>query len=277
LTPLLIPGIITVKITPKDKRMNLGARKSESPPLVAPPTVVPTKVSLATRIGRWFESHWLLTFNVAWGVFVILPWLAPIFMTLGLTWPGRAVYFIYNFFCHQLPERSWFLFGSQISYSQAEIAAAWNRPLSAISNELIRRQFIGTPELGWKVAWSDRMISMYGGIFLFGLLYAWWRERGFQARGMPWWLFLLFLVPMALDGTTHLINDVLRLDFRQTNEWAAILTNYILPTDFYAGDHFGSLNSLLRLITGILFGFGVVGFLWPLMEAEFGPKRAPHF
>jgi uncharacterized membrane protein len=82
---------------------------------------------------------------------------------------------------------------------------------------------------------------------------------------------------MALDGTTHLINDVLRLDFRQTNEWAAILTNYALPANFYAGDHFGSLNSLLRLITGILFGFGVVGFLWPLMEAEFGPKRAPHF
>src|SRR6185295_11923031 len=162
-----------------------------------------------------------------------LPWLAPTFMAAGLTWPGRVVYFIYNFFCHQLPERSWFLFGPSVSYTQTQIAAAWGRPLESISNELIRRQFIGTPELGWKVAWSDRMISMYGSIFLFGLLYAVLRERGLRLRAIPWWLFLLFIAPMALDGTTHLINDVLRLDFRQTNEWAAFLTGHLFSTDFY--------------------------------------------
>lgn len=253
--------------------MNIGAQKSKMPPLAPPQTAASAKVSLATRIGRWFETHWLLTFNVGWGVFVILPWLAPVLMALGLTGPGRVVYFIYNFFCHQLPERSWFLFGPQLSYTQAEIAAAWGQSLSAISNELIRRQFIGTPELGWKVAWSDRMIAMYGSIFLFGLLYAWLRQHGLRLRGMPWWLFLLFLAPMGLDGTTHLINDMFHLDFRQTNEWAAILTNYAFPANFYDGDRFGSLNSLLRLVTGIFFGFSVVGFLWPLMEAEFGSNR----
>jgi uncharacterized membrane protein len=230
------------------------------------------KIPLATRIGRWFEAHWLFVFNGAWGVFVTLPWLAPIFMALGLTWPGRAIYFIYNFFCHQLPERSWFLFGPQFTYSQEQIAAAWGRPLADIANEFIRRQFIGTAELGWKVAWSDRMVSMYGSIFLFGLVYALLRQYNIRVKGINWWLFLLFIVPMALDGTTHLVNDVLRLDFRQSNEWAAVLTGYILPTSFYAGDSFGSLNSLLRLFTGILFGLGVVAFLWPLMESEFSPK-----
>lgn len=253
--------------------MNLGAQKSKPAPLAAPPMAVPTKPSLANRINRWFEAHWLLTFNTAWGVFVTLPWLAPLFMAAGLIWPGRIVYFIYNFFCHQLPERSWFLFGPSFTYTQAQIAAAWGQPLQSISNELVRRQFIGTPELGWKVAWSDRMVSMYGSIFLFGLLYAVLRERGLRLKAMPWWLFLLFMLPMALDGTTHLINDVLRLDFRQTNEWAAILTGSMLPADFYAGDAFGSLNSVLRLITGLLFGFGVVGFLWPLMDSEFSPQR----
>jgi uncharacterized membrane protein len=249
--------------------MNIGTQKTETAAVVTPLG----EMSLATRISRWFEAHWLLLFNFAWGTFVTLPWLAPIFMNMGWTWPGQAVYFIYNFFCHQLPERSWFLFGPQFSYTQEQIAAAWGRPLASISNEFIRRQFIGTPELGWKVAWSDRMVSMYGSIFLFGLLYALLRERGIRLKGMPWWLFLLFMVPMALDGTTHLINDVLRLDFRQTNEWAAIITNYQLPPDFYSGDAFASLNSLLRLVTGILFGWGVVGFLWPLMESEFSPKR----
>lgn len=90
---------------------------------------------------------------------------------------------------------------------------------------------------------------------------------------MPWWVLVLFIIPMALDGTTHLINDALRLDFRQTNEWAVMLTGGIFPADFYAEDAFGSLNSWLRLITGILFGFGIVGFLWPLMENEFSPYK----
>jgi uncharacterized membrane protein len=117
------------------------------------------------------------------------------------------------------------------------------------------------------------MIAMYGSIFLFGLLYAVLRERGQRLQAMPWWLFVLFIVPMALDGTSHLINDVLRADFRQTNEWAAILTGHLLPVSFYAGDAFGSLNSVLRLVTGFLFGFGVVGFLWPLMDSEFSPGR----
>jgi uncharacterized membrane protein len=230
-------------------------------------------MSLSISINRWVESHWLLGFNTAWGIFVILPWLAPLFMGLGLSLPGRVVYFIYNFFCHQLPERSWFLFGPQLSYSQAQIAEAWGRPLTEISNELVRRQFIGTPELGWKVAWSDRMVAMYGSIFLFGLLYAILREQGIRLRAMPWWLFLLFITPLALDGTTHLINDALRLDFRQANEWAAMLTANALPVSFINGDHFGSLNSLLRLVTGIIFGFGIVGFLWPIMESEFSPKH----
>ena len=232
-----------------------------------------TKVPWSSRINYWFEHHWLATFNTAWGLFVMLPWLAPIFMHVGLTGPGRVVYFIYNFFCHQLPERSWFLFGPEFSYTPFQIAQAWGYPLAEISNELIRRQFIGTPELGWKVAWSDRMIAMYGSIFLFGLIYALVRERGGQVRGLSWQLLLLLIFPMAVDGTTHLINDALRLDFRQTNEWAIILTRNALPAAFYAGDMFGSFNSVLRLATGLLFGFGIVGFLWPIMNDEFSPNR----
>jgi uncharacterized membrane protein len=234
---------------------------------------IPSKVSSATRINQWFANHWLLTFNSVWGIFVTLPWVAPIFMALGLTWPGKALYFVYNFFCHQLPERSWFLFGPSFSYTQAQIAEAWGQPLSAISNELIRRQFIGTPELGWKVAWSDRMVAMYGSIFLFGLLYALLRERGIQIKKIPWWLFGLFILPLAVDGATHLINDALGLDFRQTNQWAVILTNNAFSADFYIDDLFGSLNSVLRIVTGLLFGLGVVGFLWPMMDEEFWPQR----
>lgn len=225
------------------------------------------------RINHWFEHHWLLTFNGFWGAFVGLPFLAPALMATGLTLPARLVYTMYSFLCHQLPERSWFLFGPQISYTQEQIAAAWGVTVASINHEMIRRQFIGAPELGWKVAWSDRMVSMYGAIFVLGLIYAVLREKKFRVPPLPWWLFGLFILPMALDGATHMINDVLRADFRQTNEWAALLTGHVFPTTFYAGDQFGSLNSLLRFITGVLFGYGVVFFLWPLMDREFSPEQ----
>ena len=229
----------------------------------------------ADHLNRWFERHWLLAFNGTWGVFVLLPWLAPIFMKLGLTGPGRVIYTIYSFFCHQLPERSWFLFGSSISYTPFQIAQAWGYSLSEISHELVRRQFIGTAELGWKVAWSDRMVAMYGSIFLFGLLYALLREWGIRPGSLPWPLLLLFILPLALDGTTHLVNDMLRLGFRDTNQWAVTLTNGVFPATFYQGDMFGSLNSVLRVGTGLLLGLGIVAFMWPLMEQEFSPDRRP--
>jgi uncharacterized membrane protein len=273
----MIPTYVSSGCTDEEEKFMTVKNPSKAPDRSATLTTTATSAvrgesRVATGINRWFEAHWLATFNTAWGIFVTLPWLAPVFMALGLTGPGRVVYFIYTFFCHQLPERSWFLFGPQFSYTQAQIAEAWGQPLSVLSNELIRRQFIGTPDLGWKVAWSDRMVAMYTSIFLLGLLYALLRKQGFRLKGMPWWLFGLFLLPMALDGTTHLINDALRLEFRQTNQWAAILTNHTLPAGFYAGDMFGSLNSVLRIITGLLFGLGVVGFLWPLMDNEFSPR-----
>jgi uncharacterized membrane protein len=243
-----------------------------SPPAAAEVSAA-AEAGATSKINTWFARHWLLTFNAAWGLFVILPWLAPIFMEIGWAGPGKAIYFIYNFFCHQLPERSWFLFGPQFSYAQPDIAGAWGVSMSEMGNELFRRRFIGTSELGWKVAWSDRMVSMYGSIFLFGIGYAMLRKMGQKIKGISWWVFLLLVLPMALDGSTHLLNDVLPIDFRQTNAWAAFITGHAFPAEFYVDDRWGSLNSLLRLITGLLFGLAVVGFLWPLMDREFSPQN----
>lgn len=260
-------------------------------------------MTLAERINHLFEHHWLAIFNTGWGIFVTLPFVAPLLMAIGWSSPAKGLYFIYNFFCHQLPERSWFLFGPQYSYPKEDIAVAYctapttstswfpfgmqfsytaeqlaevcQTPMYAISSEIIRRQFIGIPEMGWKVAWSDRMITMYTSIFILGLIYAWLRQRNIRLSGLPWWLFLLFVAPLGLDGTTHLINDVLRLSFRDTNEWAAMLTGHIFSPTFYAGDALGSLNSWFRIVSGLLFGFGVTGFLWPIMDDEFSPSE-PH-
>jgi len=222
---------------------------------------VPQKpVSLAERLVK----NWFLLFILIYGLWVWVPFLAPLFMRLGWDGPANAIYFIYSFFCHQLPERSYFLFGPKISYSLSEIQAVWMDTV----NPLLLRKFTGTLEMGWKVAWSDRMISFYGGLWLFALI--WYPLRN-RIKSLPWWGLVLFLLPMALDGGTHFISDLAGIGqgFRYTNLWLANLTNSAFTTTFYEGDALGSFNSWMRIITGLLAGLGLVWFAFPYLESAF--------
>ncbi len=204
-------------------------------------------------------------FLIGYGLWVFLPFLAPVSMHLGWTAAGKALYFFYSFFCHQLPERSLFLFGSKGMYSLSEIQAAWQ----VTDNPLVLRQFIGNEYMGWKVAWSDRMISFYTSIWFFALIGFLLRRR---IRPLPWWGYALFLLPLIVDGFSHWISDLAGIGngFRDTNVWLATLTRYSLPATFYAGDALGSFNSLMRWISGILAGAGLAWlflcFLFPPSE-----------
>jgi uncharacterized membrane protein len=135
-------------------------------------------------------------------------------------------------------------------------------------NPLVLRQFVGNPAMGWKVAWSDRMVSMYTGLFFLGLLY--WPLRR-RLKPLSLWGFALLILPMVVDGGTHLISDLAGIGqgFRDSNAWLATLTNNIFPATFYAGDAFGSFNSWMRLITGALFGLGAVWLAYPYVESAF--------
>jgi len=226
-----------------------------------------------TRSGQFthfLSQHWFFGLSLVLGLYVTLPFLAPVFMQIGWNGAGRVIYFIYSWLCHQLPERSFFLFGPKFTYSLAEVQAAWQNTL----NPLILRQFIGNPEMGWKVAWSDRMVSMFTSTWLFGLL--WWPLRR-RLKPLPWWGLVLFLLPMAVDGTTHLFSDLAGLGqgFRDSNAWLASLTQQAFPTSFYVGDAWGSFNSLMRLLTGISFGLGVIWFSFPYLDDAFSPKPQP--
>lgn len=222
------------------------------------------RVILMKRVVSGIARHWLLFVNVLIALWVGLPWLAPVFMQLGWDSAAKAVYLVYSFQCHQLPERSFFLFGKQAMYSLTEIQSAWQNT----DNPMILRQFIGNPEMGWKVAWSDRMVSMYTSILPASLLYGFLRTR---IKPISFWMFALLLLPMAIDGGTHMVSDFAGIGqgFRDTNLWLKILTNNVFPITFYQGDALGSFNSWMRLITGILFGMGLVGFAFPYVDDSF--------
>jgi uncharacterized membrane protein len=222
---------------------------------------------VAVFAHRWLSRlsrHWLLAAGLLWGVYVGLPWLAPVLMKVGWTGGGDAIYLLYATQCHQLPQRSFFLFGPQAMYSLAEIQAAWQ----ATDNPLVLRQLVGSAEMGWKVAWSDRMVAMWTSLFVAGALF--WPLRR-RARPLPLWAFVLLTAPLALDGGTHLLSDLTGLGqgFRDTNAWLAVLTQHAFSPAFYAGEALGSFNSWMRLATGVLFGVGVVWLAFPYLEAAF--------
>ena len=222
------------------------------------------RLILVKSIVLAIARHWLFFISLLVALWVLLPWLAPVFMELGWTSAAKAVYLLYSFQCHQLPERSFFLFGEKSMYSLAEIQAAWQNT----TNPLILRQFIGNPGMGWKVAWSDRMVSMYSSILLGALIYGFFGRR---LKPLSFWTFAALLLPMAIDGGTHMVSDLQGIGegFRDTNTWLQILTNNAFSPSFYQGDALGSFNSWMRLITGLLFGIALVGFVYPYLNDLF--------
>lgn len=221
-------------------------------------------------MNKYIRRYWIIPLSIFLGIYVGLPFLAPVLMHVGWSNAGRVIYFIYSWLCHQLPERSYFLFGPKFTYSLTELQNAWQNTI----NPAILRQFIGSPEMGWKVAWSDRMVSMYTSLWLFGLL--WWPFRR-KIKPLPLWGLLLLLLPMALDGTSHFFSDLAGIGegFRYSNLWLAVITRQALPASFYAGEAWGSFNSLMRLLTGIMFGLGIVWYTYPYLEKAFAPRERP--
>jgi uncharacterized membrane protein len=146
-------------------------------------------------------------------------------------------------------------------YTLSEIQSAWQDTI----NPMILRQFIGNAGMGWKIAWSDRMISFYTSIWIFAVVWSFFRRK---IKPLPWWGFVLLLLPIALDGGTHMISDLFGIGqgFRDSNQWLTLLTNHSLPVSFYVGDAIGSFNSLMRLVTGLLAGLGIVWLAFPFLE-----------
>ena len=101
-----------------------------------------------------FRQHWFVWFTIGLGIWVLLPWLAPVLMHLGVPGLAHVIYFLYSPQCHQLPQRSYFLFGNQLMIPLKDILAAY-----PVGDPLQLRPFIGTPELGWKVACGIDPIS----------------------------------------------------------------------------------------------------------------------
>lgn len=222
------------------------------------------------QLSRWLFEHWIIVFSTAFGVLMFAPFIAPLFMNLGWVTPARLIYSFYSVLCHQMAQRSFFLFGPQQSvamYNTNQLPLTVGGTNTPVDMETLR-EFLGNAALGWKVAWSDRMVYMYNAFWISGMAFGVLRRR-YPIRALSLFGFVLFLVPMAIDGTTHFLSDLtsgLSAGFRYDNQWLATLTGHVLPQWFYVGDAFGSFNSWMRLFTGLCFGIGVAWFMFPRID-----------
>lgn len=147
-----------------------------------------------------FSRHWLLILNVLFGVVVGLATFVPILYVLGQDGIASRIFALYHFICAQVPSHSYYLGGYQL-------------------------------------ALCARNLAIYSSLFAGTLIFRVFRNR---LPPLGWRLWLLTMLPMALDGFTQMFG------LRESN-WE------------------------LRTLTGIIFGLGICWFMLPqIYEAARG-------
>jgi uncharacterized membrane protein len=208
----------------------------------------------------WYPIALLLAWIILGSAF-----LAPALMSAGFTEAGQSIYDFLAPHDHQLPQRSYFLFGeSGLDTYSLEQVLDWGADPQNL------RAFVGNAEIGYKMALNQRMTAIFVAIVSGGFIWGFARTR-FRLRRIG---FILLTLPLLLDGISHMISDNSGAGFRDSNAWAVALTGGVFPTTFYEGATFGTLNWLLRTVTGLLFGFGLVWFLFTYLAGRFDPIRA---
>ncbi len=101
---------------------------------------------------------------------------------------------------------------------------------------------------GFPVCYCHRCTALYTSLLLMSLLYTIGRWR----RQVSHRILMLLALPLAFDGTRHLLAD-------------------LLPTlALRSADHSpGSINFWVRMLTGTLFGVGVILWGYPRIQREF--------
>lgn len=150
--------------------------------------------AVVTRLVRGLSRRWLVVANLALGLNVALPILAPALMEAGYQGLAQAIHTLYYLSCHQLPERSYFIFGPALFFSRPELVA--------LVGEGVPLRFVGNAQVGYKLAICQRCVAIYAGWLLCGLLFGLVRDRVKPLRVKR---ALILLVPMAVDGLGQLV------------------------------------------------------------------------
>jgi uncharacterized membrane protein len=165
-----------------------------------------TVVRIVEVCARFVGRHWLALMNSLLALFLGGAFLAPILAYFGENEAASWLIHTYHGVCDQIPSHSYYLFGHQVCL-------------------------------------CERCLAIYTTLFLGSLMMAIIPRLRSHIRPLDWKLWLLLILPMALDGGTQL------LGWRES-------------------------NVILRTITGFLFGLGAAWFILPRFE-EIARDMAP--
>lgn len=150
---------------------------------------------MVDSIGNFLLEYWAHTVTALLGLVVAIAIAIPFLSYFGLESISAPLFYALHYVCAQVPSHSFYIYGHQMG--------------------LCARNF-----------------SIYTSMFLGSLIFVLSKKR---LPGIPWWVWILMMLPMALDGTTQMFG------LRES-------------------------SGILRIVTGTLFGLGNIWFALPLMH-----------
>ena len=146
-------------------------------------------------VSTFLLDYWATIITLVLGVLVFAALSVPFLSYFGLDGISKQIFFALHLVCAQIPSHSFYIFGHQLGM-------------------------------------CARNFSIYASMFIGSLIFVLSKKR---FPGIPWWIWVLMILPMALDGTTQMFG------WREST-WE------------------------LRVLTGTLFGLGNVWFALPLIQ-----------
>ena len=146
-------------------------------------------------VNNLLINHWATMITFVLGILVFAALSVPFLSYFGLDGISKQIFFALHLVCAQIPSHSFYIFGHQLGM-------------------------------------CERNFSIYASMFIGSLIFVLSKKR---IPGIPWWIWVLMILPLALDGTTQMFG------WREST-WE------------------------LRVLTGTLFGLGNVWFALPLIQ-----------
>ncbi len=197
------------------------------------------------RFNGFLRRGYALIFAFVFILHIALALLPAVLMNRGMERPAGWVYKYFRILCHQMPQRSWFLFGKQAWYPavvpEGSDMLSFTGASGSTMDFLAGRNFYGTPEMGYKMAICQRDTAIYAAMAVFCVIFS---LSGCRIPRPRWVLpFVIGVLPVAADGITQLLGNA-------------------LPAVF----PYRESTPLLRTVTGALFGFCLCWYLLPALE-----------
>lgn len=147
------------------------------------------------NIGFFLLKYWAHLIMLVLGIIVLAALSVPFLSYFGMDGIAKPIFYLIHSICAQIPSHSFYILGHQLGM-------------------------------------CERNFSIYASMFVGSIIFVLSKKR---LPGIPWWIWVLMILPIAIDGTTQMFG-------LRESTWE------------------------LRVLTGTLFGLGNMWFVLPFIQ-----------